>query len=65
MKRSSEYFELKYIVQCKSGSRPCFETIAAFNVRVVAERYAKDCARSNFGAEYRVLTRGGKGGWIV
>lgn len=62
MKRTSEYFNLKYLVQCKSNSRPCFETIAAFDVDIIARKYATDCvAGAASTITYRVMERTGRG----
>jgi len=60
MNRSSKYFPLEYIVECKPGRQPFFEVIAAFNADCVANHYANECRVANPGNEYRVLTRRGR-----
>ena len=58
MKRSSKYYPLRYVVECKPTNQAFFEVIAAFNVDVVALDYAKACSRST-GYAYRVMKRHG------
>ena len=52
----SELRELRWVVQTQRvpALGPLWESIAAFNVAEVAERYAADCAKSN-GRVYRVV----------
>jgi hypothetical protein len=60
MRRTSKYYELKYVVECKPPSQAFFEPIAAFNSSEVAASYAKDCRRGNGPKwDYRVQTRHG------
>lgn len=62
MKRTSEYFGLKYLVQCRARDRHHFETIAAFDVDDIARKYAKDCAKNAIpGFTYRTMERDGRG----
>lgn len=49
----SKYEQLPFLVECKS-TYSFFETIAAFNVEVVARRYAEDCQQANPSFQYRV-----------
>lgn len=66
MRRSSRYFELKFIVECKRPPNPAtwWEPIAAFNCDSVALAYAADCRKDkaswskDLPWEYRVLKRG-------
>jgi hypothetical protein len=60
MKRSSPFFGLKYLVQCRDF-RPFYETIAAFNYDGAAHGYAKDCAKTNTLNFYRVMERDSRG----
>ncbi len=62
MRRTSKYYELKWVVECRS-TYVFFETIAAFDHEGVAKGYAKDCAKVNPEYQYRVLSRDGKGKW--
>lgn len=62
MRRSSKYYPLAFLVECKPTYMPqIFEVIAGFNVGQVAGRYAAECKRTNPRNEYRVMTRTGKG----
>lgn len=62
MKRSSKYFNLRYLVECKWPERPCFETIAAFDHEGVAADYAQTCYRGKrTDWEYRVMERKSRG----
>ena len=61
MKRTSAYFGLKWIVQCRWPQNSWFETIAAFDVDNAAQSYANNCAKNNTSLKYRVLERNSKG----
>lgn len=66
MRRTSPYYNLKWIVECKWPNKPFFEQIAAFNDAQVAKDYCDFCAKSwkledNF--QYRVMERKGNK-WI-
>lgn len=52
MRRSSVYYPLRYIVQCQSPSFAGFESIAAFDEKGIAIKYAADCTVGK-SAEYR------------
>ena len=62
MQRSSPYYPLAFRVDCQVDSRVCasWETIAAFNVDVVAQRYADECKKTNPYNLYRVMERKGR-----
>jgi hypothetical protein len=62
MKRTSKYYDLETIVECKHPAYAAWEPIAAFNSDRVAIHYAVDCRRANakHGLEYRVMQRVGK-----
>lgn len=58
MKKTNRYFELKYLVECCDNSHGRFEVIAAFNVDVVAVKYADDCRKNAPSTHtYRVMER--------
>lgn len=62
MKRSSMYFYLSHVVECKPMWQAFWEPIAAFNSRQVADDHALRCSISAAGrSEYRVKSRNGKG----
>ncbi len=66
MKRSSPYYELKYIVTCKPAGQHFYEKIAAFNIDTVATGYATDCHKAHLsqpGWNYQVWERRG-GNWV-
>lgn len=65
MQRTSRYYNLKWIVECKPGKQAFFETIAAFNDDSVAEVYAAECRAANGEwAVYRVMERKGRGTFV-
>lgn len=64
MKRSSTYFHLKYVVECKPGFQAFFEPIVAFNSDRVALHYAADCAKVNAWNEYRTMKRTANGKFV-
>jgi hypothetical protein len=54
------YEPLRWIVECRNPGPPnSFEPIAAFNVGIVASRYAEGCRKSNPRNLYRVRVREG------
>lgn len=62
MRRTSEYFPLKWRVACKPEGQHFFETIAAFNSDVIAIEYAQKCDKFHDNRwEYRVMERTAKG----
>lgn len=66
MRRSSPYFNLRYIVECKPPRQAFFEQMCAFNSDSVAFDYAERCrADKRFWPdgkwEYRVMKRTNKG----
>lgn len=66
MTRNSKYYGLKWLVECKPGAQPFFETIAAFNSDRIAKGYADDCMKANRGSYvYRVMERRTNGQWKV
>lgn len=64
MKKSSRYYELRWLVQCRQSPGSTFErvwqTIAAFDGDVLAENYSHSCAAFNKFMEYRVVNRDDK-----
>lgn len=65
MTHASKYFTLKWVVECKPGVQPFFETIAAFNSDRIAKHYADDCSAENRSYAYRVMQRFSNGQWKV
>lgn len=68
MQRSSRYYDLAFIVECKPPGRGFFEQIAAFNSDTIAKKYADDCYKAKFylygRSEYRVMQRKGSGKYV-
>lgn len=60
MKKTSRYYNLKWVVECKWPNKPFYETIAAFNSLPVAREYMRECASGNKWFKYRVMERNGK-----
>ena len=50
--------KLPFVVECKDRDPGSYEAIAAFNVQIIAENYARDCYKSRRDNHYRVTTRG-------
>lgn len=65
MKRSSKYFELRYIVQAKMSPNVFYLTIAAFDSDGIARDYATTARTSSANRitqiEYRVAKRNSRG----
>lgn len=62
MKKSSKYFELRWIVEVRWPENTWFEPIAAFNSESVAQQYASGCRlAATQGFEYRVQKRKSRG----
>lgn len=68
LKQALKFDALPFVVECTEANGPTrWEPLAAFNVDVIAEKYAKDCGESNPRLIYRVLTCShpeGLGGWL-
>lgn len=64
--RTSKYFELKYVVECKQPQQAFYDTIAAFDNEGAAMGYCGDCM-SNHGDDwqYRVMKRNNKSVWTA
>lgn len=62
--RTSKYYDLRFIVQCKQPLRGYWETIAAFDCEPAAIGYSNECRKDRLTAsfEYRIMKRF-KGGW--
>lgn len=63
MKRSSKFYPLKWLVECKPSGQPFFEVIAGFNSDSVAVHYAQDCFKTNPDFVYLVMQRNSRGGY--
>lgn len=63
MKRSSKFYPLKWLVECKPSGQHFFEVIAGFNHDRVATSYAKDCFKANPEFVYLVMERNAGGGY--
>ena len=61
MRKTSAYYELKFVVECKWPHNHHFEPIAAFNVQRIAEEYAASAwaGQAYPGWSYRVMERAG------
>ena len=65
LRQALRFEALPFIVECTEANGPTrWEPLAAFNVDVIAEKYAKDCGESNRRNIYRVLTPSDLGGFI-
>lgn len=65
MKRSSKYFALRYLVECKPSYQTFYEPIAAYNDDGIAINYAVECSRAanaiKHNSDYRVMERKSRG----
>lgn len=66
MRKTSKYYPLNWIVECKPEGQNLFETIAAFNCDRAALDYAEDCRQVHPKSwVYCVLERKGNGYNII
>lgn len=65
LRQALRFEALPFVVECtEARGATRWEPIAAFNVDVIAEKYAKDCGEANPRNIYRVLTPSDLGGFL-